>query len=432
LYSRPFLIHRILNNFSLLLSHETLRLANMMNTPSTLILKDHDVVVVAAKRTPLAAFQGAFSSLQAPQLGSIALESALGAASLLPLDIHEVIMGCVLSAGVGQAPARQAAIGAGIPHHVPCTTVNKVCGSGMKAVMLACDQVRLDSSRIMMAGGMESMTNAPYLLDRARGGYRFGHGKITDHLLYDGLEDPYHDGQVMGSFAEDTAAHFLFTRQDQDAYAMESFRRVQLAASLGHFAPEIVPLDLVNGKNRLQIHQDETPTKVKVDKIPLLKPAFRPDGTVTAANSSGIADGAAALVLMSVSEAKRRGATPLAVIRGYASHAQEPQWFTTAPIGAIEKLLHHLKWSLEDVDLFEINEAFAVVAMATMKKMKIPHEKVNIWGGATALGHPLGASGARILVTLLHALAQTGLSKGIATLCIGGGEATAVAVERIP
>lgn len=403
----------------------------MTKAQSKITLLDHDVVIMAAKRTPIGAFQGVLSALPAPQLGSIALEGAMQMASLSPSDIHEVIMGCVLSAGLGQAPARQAAVGAGIPFAIPCTTVNKVCGSGMKSVMLACDQVRLDSARIMMAGGMESMTNAPYLLDRARSGYRLGHGKVMDHLLFDGLEDPYHPGRVMGTFAEDTARHFHFTRQDQDAYAMESFRRVQLAASKGYFDNEIVPLELVAGKNRLQVHQDETPSKVKVDKIPYLKPAFRPDGTVTAANSSSIADGAAAVVLMSAGEAKKRGLTPMAVIRGYASHAQEPEWFTTAPIGAIEKVLHNVNWSLEDVNLFEINEAFAVVTMAAMTKMSIPHEKVNIWGGATALGHPLGSSGTRILVTLLHALTKTGHTKGIAALCIGGGEATAMAIERI-
>jgi acetyl-CoA C-acetyltransferase len=275
------------------------------------------------------------------------------------------------------------------------------------------------------------MTNAPYLLDRARQGYRFGHAKILDHLLVDGLEDPYHAGRVMGSFAEDTAAHFKFTREDQDAYAIESLTRVQEAASKGLFDKEIVLLDLVDGKNTISLHQDETPTKVKVEKIPQLKPAFKPDGTVTAANSSSLSDGAAALALMSSGEAKERGLTPLAVIRGYASHAQEPQWFTTAPIGAIEKLLKDLNWSVEDVDLFEINEAFAVVTMAAMKKMNIPHEKVNVLGGATALGHPLGASGARVLVTLVHALEARGVTKGIAAVCIGGGEATAIAVERI-
>ncbi len=392
---------------------------------------DHDVVIVSAKRTPLGAFQGALSTLNAARLGSIAIEAALQEATLSPTDVHEVVMGCVLSAGVGQAPARQAAIGAGLSHATPCTTVNKVCGSGMKAIMMACDQIRLDNTRILVAGGMESMTNAPYLLDRARVGYRLGHGKVVDHLLFDGLEDPYHPGQVMGIFAEDTAAHFYFTRQDQDAYAIGSFHRVQEAISQGFFSKEIIPLDLVEGKNRLQVHEDEIPARVKVDKIPHLKAAFRPQGTVTAANSSSIADGAAAVTVMSGEQAQKRGLTPLAVVRGYASHAQDPKWFTTAPIGAIEKLLHTLRWSLEGVDLFEINEAFAVVPMVAMKEMGIPEEKVNVWGGATALGHPLGASGARILVTLLHALTQRGLSKGIAAICIGGGEATAIAVERI-
>jgi len=275
------------------------------------------------------------------------------------------------------------------------------------------------------------MTNAPYLLDRARSGYRLGHGKIVDHLLLDGLEDPYHAGRVMGTFAEDTAAHFQFTRQDQDAYATESFRRVQVATQEKYFDKEIIPLNVATGKNHLSLHQDETPLKVKVEKIPQLKPAFHPEGTVTAANSSSLADGAAAVTLMTAKEASHRGLVPMAIIRGHSSHAQEPQWFTTAPIGAIEKLLQSLKWSMADVDLFEINEAFAVVTMAAMKKMDIPHEKVNVWGGATTLGHPLGASGARILVTLLHALEQRGLSRGIGAVCIGGGEATAVAVERV-
>lgn len=394
-------------------------------------LKDHDVVIVSAKRTPMGAFQGALSALAAPQLGSIVIEGALQAVSLSGADVDEVVMGCVLSAGLGQAPARQAAIGAGIAPSTSCTTINKVCGSGMKAVMLACDQIRLNNARIMIAGGMESMTNAPYLLDRARSGYRLGHGKALDHLLLDGLEDPYHSGRVMGTFAEDTAAHFQFTRQDQDMYAIESFRRVQEAISKGFFNKEIIPLDLIDGKNRLSLHQDETPLKVKVEKIPYLKPAFRHEGTVTAANSSSIADGAAAVVLMTARGASQRGLTPMAVVRGHSSHAQEPQWFTTAPIAAVEKLLQNLKWSLKDVDLFEINEAFAVVTMVALKKMNISPEKVNIWGGATTLGHPLGASGARILVTLLHALEQRGLSKGIATICIGGGEATAIAVEWV-
>lgn len=402
----------------------------MTQTKFKLIPEDSDIVIAAAKRTPMAAFQGGLSALQAPQLGSIAIESAFKDCSLDPNDIDEVIMGCVLPAGVGQAPARQAAIGAGVSNTTPCTTINKVCGSGMKSVMQAYDQISLDNRRIIVAGGMESMTNAPYLLDRARGGYRLGHGKVVDHLLYDGLEDPYHSGKLMGNFAEDTATHFQLTRQAQDDYAMESYRRVQLAASKGYFHAEIVPVDLIIGKNRLEVHQDETPSKVKIDKIPHLKPAFQVDGTVTAANSSSLADGAAALVLMSAGESKRRGLQSNTVIRGHVSHAQEPEWFTTAPIKAIEKLLENLNWSMEDVDLFEINEAFAVVAMAAMKKLNIPHEKVNIWGGATALGHPLGASGARILVTLTHALEKMGRSKGIAALCIGGGEATAVAIER--
>jgi acetyl-CoA C-acetyltransferase len=321
---------------------------------------DHDVVIVSAKRTPLGAFQGALSALNAPRLGSIAIEAALKEAALVAADVHEVVMGCVLPAGVGQAPARQAAMRAGLSPATPCTTVNKVCGSGMKAIMMACDQIRLDNTRILVAGGMESMTNAPYLLDRARAGYRLGHGKVVDHLLFDGLEDPYHPGQVMGTFAEDTAVHFHFTRQDQDAYAIGSFQRVQDAIAKGFFSKEIVPLDLVEGKNRLQVHEDEIPTKVKVDKIPHLKAAFRPQGTVTAANSSSIADGAAAVTLMSGGQARRRGLTPLAVVRGYGSHAQEPAWFTTAPLGATKKLLHTLKWSLEEVDLFEINLKKAV------------------------------------------------------------------------
>lgn len=394
-------------------------------------LKDQDIVIVSAKRTPMGAFQGALAALKAPQLGGFVIEGVVKAASLPASDVDEVIMGCVLPAGLGQAPARQAAIYGGISSSTSCTTVNKVCGSGMKAIMLAYDQIRVNNAHIMVAGGMESMTNAPYLLDRARSGYRLGHGKIVDHLLLDGLEDPYHAGRVMGAFAEDTAAHFQFTRQDQDAYAAESFRRVQVATQEKYFDKEIIPLNVATGKNHLSLHQDETPLKVKVEKIPQLKPAFHPEGTVTAANSSSLADGAAAVVLMPAKEARQRGLTPIAVIRGHSSHAQEPQWFTTAPIGAIEKLLQSLKWSLGDVDLFEINEAFAVVTMAAMKKMNIPHEKVNVWGGATTLGHPLGASGARILVTLLHALEQRGLSKGIAAVCIGGGEATAVAVERV-
>ena len=400
-------------------------------TNSAKALLDHDVVIVSAKRTPMGAFQGSLSALKAPQLGGVAIDGALKAASLLGSDVDEVIMGCVLPAGLGQAPARQAAIHAAIKPSASCLTVNKVCGSGMKAIMLASDQICLNTGNIIVAGGMESMSNAPYLLGRARSGYRFGHGKIIDHLLLDGLEDAYHPGRAMGTFAEGTAAHFHFTRQDQDAYATESLRRVQAAVKENFFNKVITPVEISDGKNQISLHQDETPLKVKVEKIPLLKPAFRSDGTVTAANSSSLADGAAAVTLMTAKEARQRGITPMAVIRGHSSHGQEPEWFTTAPIGAIEKLLQNLQWSINDVDLFEINEAFAVVAMAALKKLNIPYEKMNVWGGATTLGHPLGASGARILVTLLHALEQRGLSKGIAAVCIGGGEATAIAVERI-
>jgi len=394
-------------------------------------LSDHDIVVISAKRTPMGTFQGTLSSLKAPQLGSITVKGALQAASLSGNDISEVVLGCVLLAGLGQAPARQAAIHGGIAPSAPCTTINKVCGSGMKSIMFACDQVHINPDNIVVAGGMESMTNAPYLLQQARSGCRLGHNKLVDHLLLDGLEDPYHSGRLMGTFAEDTASHFRFSRQAQDAYAIESFERTQAAIQAGFFNEEIVPVNEGEGKNAISLQQDETPSKVKVDKIPHLKPSFHPEGTVTAANSSSLADGAAAVVVMTAKEARQRGLTPMAVIRGYTSHAHGPERFTTAPVGAIEKLLSRLSWSLEDVDLFEINEAFAVVPMAVLKTMEIPHGKVNVWGGATALGHPLGASGARIFVTLLHALKQRELSKGIAALCIGGGEATAIGVERV-
>lgn len=395
-------------------------------------LQDHDVVIVSAKRTPMGSFQGTLSSLKTPQLGSIAIKGAMEATTLKAQDIHEVIFGCVLPAGVGQAPTRQAALGGNLASSTVCTTVNKVCGSGMKAVMMAYDQIRLNQDRVMIAGGMESMSNSPYLLDRARSGYRLGHNKIVDHLLLDGLEDPYHSGRLMGNFAEDTATRFGFTREDQDHYAIESLKRAQEAIQSNHFAEEIIPIHLEEGKkNQISLHQDETPLKVKVEKIPHLKPAFHPEGTVTAANSSSLADGAAVLILMTAKQAQHHNLKPMAVIRGHASHAQEPEWFTTAPIGAIQTLLGNLQWSLNEVDLFEINEAFAVVTMATMKEMKIPHEKLNVWGGATTLGHPLGASGARILVTLLHALKQKNLTKGVAALCIGGGEATAMGIEVI-
>jgi acetyl-CoA C-acetyltransferase len=384
------------------------------------------VVIVGAKRTPMGAFQGALADLTAPTLGARAIEAAIAHANLPADDISEVIMGCVLPAGLGQAPARQAAIAAGIPRSAPATTVNKMCGSGMKSVMLAYDQIRAGSADIVIAGGMESMTNAPYLLEKARGGYRMGHGRVMDSMFLDGLEDAYDRGRLMGSFAEDTAEKLQFTRKQQDDFAVESLGRARAATQNGTFRGEIVA---ISGKTDLA--DDETPTKVRPEKIPTLKPAFRPGGTVTAANSSSISDGAAALVLMRLSDAEHRGLAPLAAISGHSSHAQDPAWFTTAPIGAIEKLLGKLSWDRHEVDLFEINEAFAVVTMAAMRALDLPHEKVNVNGGACALGHPIGASGARILVTLLHALHARGLKRGVASLCIGGGEATALALERL-
>jgi acetyl-CoA C-acetyltransferase len=337
-------------------------------------------------------------------------------------------MGNVLPAGVGQAPARQAALGAGLPQSVPCTTISKVCGSGMKAVMLAHDLIVAGSANIVVAGGMESMSNAPYLLDRARAGYRLGHGRVLDHMFLDGLEDAYDKGRLMGTFAEETAQHFGFTRQMQDDYALASLDRAKAAIASGAFMDEIVPVS-VGG---VEVLVDEQPGKARPDKIPQLKPAFHPQGTVTAANSSSISDGAAALVLMRQSEALQRGVTPLATIVGHASHARAPAWFTTAPVGAVAALMQQTGWSLDQVDLFEINEAFAVVALAAMRELALPHDKVNVNGGACALGHPIGASGARILVTLLAALRRRGLRRGVATLCIGGGEATAMAVELLP
>jgi acetyl-CoA C-acetyltransferase len=388
---------------------------------------EHDpVVIVGARRTPMGAFQGQLSDLPATALGSKAIAAAVEQAELQPWEISEVVMGCVLPAGLGQAPARQASLGAGLAREVPATTVNKMCGSGMKAVMLAYDQIRAGSADIMVAGGMESMSNAPYLLDKARSGFRLGHGRTIDHMFLDGLEDAYEPGRLMGSFAEDTAEKLQLTREKQDEFALESLKRAQRATGDGEFHAEIVP---VTGRNH--VVDDETPTKVRPEKIPHLKPAFREGGSVTAANSSSISDGAAALVLMRLSEAERRGITPLAAIRGHASHAQLPAWFTTAPIGAITKLHDKLGWGKGDVDLYEINEAFAVVTMAAMRELDLPHEQVNVNGGACALGHPIGASGARILVTLIAALQHRGLRRGVASLCIGGGEATAVAVERL-
>jgi acetyl-CoA C-acetyltransferase len=388
-------------------------------------MNDDPVVIVGARRTPMGAFQGLLSDLPATALGAKAIASAVGQAGLEPWEISEVIMGCVLPAGLGQAPARQASLGAGLAKEVPATTVNKMCGSGMKAVMLAYDQIRAGSADIMVAGGMESMSNAPYLLDKARSGLRLGHGRTIDHMFLDGLEDAYEPGRLMGSFAEDTAEKLQFTRESQDNYALESLKRAKQATEDGSFRSEIV---VVSGRH--QVVDDETPTKVKPEKIPHLKPAFREGGTVTAANSSSISDGAAALVLMRLSDAERRGLTPLAKIVGHTTHAHLPAWFSTAPIGAITKLFERVGWAASDVDLYEINEAFAVVTMAAMRELDLPHERVNVNGGACALGHPIGASGARILVTLVSALQQRGLRRGIASLCIGGGEATAVAVER--
>ncbi|MCW2246634.1 acetyl-CoA C-acetyltransferase [Azospirillum fermentarium] len=389
------------------------------------------VVIVAVARTPMGGFQGDLASVAAPQLGAAAIKAAVERAGIAADAVDEVFMGNVLPAGVGQAPARQAALGAGLPLGVGCTTISKVCGSGMKAVMLAHDLLKAGTASVMVAGGMESMSNAPYLLDRARGGYRLGHGRVIDHMFFDGLEDAYDKGRLMGTFAEECADAYGFTREAQDAYAIESLRRAKAAIETGAFAAEVVPVTVKGRKGDTQIVQDEQPLKASPDKIPTLKPAFRPDGTVTAANSSSISDGGAALVLMLRSEAEKRGLPIVAEIKGHTNHAQKPSLFTTAPVGAMSKLFDKVGWKAGDVDLFEINEAFAVVTMAAMRDLDLPHDKVNVHGGACALGHPIGASGARILVTLLAALEKYGLKRGVASLCIGGGEATAVAVERV-
>ena len=387
------------------------------------------IVVVGAARTPLGALQGDFASLTASDLGAVAIKAAVERAGLRPEDVQEAIMGNVLPAGQGQAPARQAALKAGLPLATGCTTVNKMCGSAMKAAMIAHDQIAAGTTDIIVAGGMESMTNAPYLLPKARSGYRMGHQQVQDHMFLDGLEDAYDKGRLMGTFAEDCAAKFNFTREAQDAFALASLSRALAANNDGTFAWEIAPVTLaVKGGERV-VDKDEQPAKASPDKIPLLKPAFRNGGTVTAANSSSISDGAAALVLMTRSSAEKRGLKPLAVIVGHATHAQEPGQFTTAPVGAIAKLYRNVGWSTRDVDLFEINEAFAVVTMAAMQEHGIAHERVNVHGGACAIGHPIGASGARIIVTLIGALRKHGKKRGIASLCIGGGEATAMAVE---
>jgi acetyl-CoA C-acetyltransferase len=392
-------------------------------------MQSDPIVIVSAARTPMGAFQGELKSFAAPELGAAAIRAAVERAKIGADEVQEVIMGCVLPAGQGQAPARQASLGAGLPLGTGCTTVNKMCGSGMKAAMFAHDILATGNADVVVAGGMESMSNAPYLLPKARAGLRMGHGQVIDHMFYDGLEDAYDKGRLMGSFAEDCAQKFAFSREQQDQFAITSLQRAQKANKEGWFAWELTPIAIKAGKEERFFENDEQPFKANLEKIPTLKPAFRKDGSVTAANSSSISDGAAALVMMRRSTAERRGLAPLAVIIGQSTHAQEPGWFTTAPVGAIAKLFDRTGWKAKDVDLFEINEAFAVVTLAAMKEHGLPHEKVNVHGGACALGHPIGASGARILVTLIGALRKYGLKRGVASLCIGGGEATAMAIE---
>jgi len=392
---------------------------------------DNSVVIVGASRTPMGGFLGDFKDVPAAQLGARAISVAVERAGVSPDSVEEVLMGCVLPAGQGQAPARQASLGAGLPLAAGCTTINKMCGSGMKAAMVATDLLRAGSADVVVAGGMESMSNAPYLLDRARSGYRMGHGRTLDHMFLDGLEDAYDKGRLMGTFAEDCAEAYQFTRAAQDAYALASLDRANRAIKDGSFAWEIAPVGVKAGKAETTVSTDEQPPKARPDKIPTLKPAFREGGTVTAANSSSISDGAAALVMMRRSEAEKRGLWPLATVIAHSTHAAEPGKFPTAPIGALKKLFDKTGWTKDSVDLFEINEAFAVVAMAAMRDLSLPHERVNVNGGACALGHPIGASGARILVTLLGALRARGGKRGVASLCIGGGEATAMAIEAV-
>ena len=394
-------------------------------------MPDNPIVIVGAARTPMGGFMGDLKALSAPELGAFAIRAAVERAGVQPEEVQEAIMGNVLPAGVGQAPARQAALAAGLTPATACMTINKVCGSGMKAAMLAHDALALGAISVAVAGGMESMSNAPYLLPRARAGLRLGHGEVKDHMFLDGLEDAYDRGRLMGTFAEDCADKYRFSREAQDRYAITSLKRAQEAIRSGAFDREIAPVKIAGGNAETMVKTDEQPPKANLDKIPQLKPAFRKDGTVTPANSSSISDGAAAMVLMRLSDAERRRLAPLARIVGCATHAQEPQWFTTAPVGAIRKLFERTGWNSKTTDLFEINEAFAVVAMAAMHDLDLPHDKVNVHGGACALGHPLGASGARIMVTLLAALEKHGLKRGIAALCIGGGEATAIALERL-
>lgn len=388
------------------------------------------LVICGYARTPMGGMMGSLSTVPAPELGSTAVAAAMQRAGVEADAIDEVLMGCVLPAGLGQSPARQAALGAGLPVGVGTTTVNKMCGSGMKTVMMACDTLAAGQSDIVAAGGMESMSNAPYLLNKARSGYRIGHGEMLDHMYIDGLQDAY-SGGLMGAFAEQCADKYTFTREEQDAYALESLRRANAAIEEGKFVNEIEPVTVKSRKAETVVEIDEQPGNARPEKIPHLGPAFRENGTVTAANASSISDGAAALILTRQGVAEAKGLKPIAAIRGYTQFAREPEWFTTAPVGAMNKLLEKTGWSVEDVDLFEINEAFAVVAMAAMRELGLPHDKVNVHGGACALGHPLGASGARIIVTLLSALQTYGKTKGVASLCIGGGEATAVAVELL-
>src|SRR5918992_4976182 len=387
------------------------------------------IVIVGLARTPMGGFQGELKGFSAPELGAAAIRAAVERAKIKAEEVQEVIMGCVLPAGQGQAPARQASLGAGLPLAAGCTTINKMCGSGMKAAMLAHDLLAVNSFDVIVAGGMESMTNAPYLLPKARGGLRMGHGQVIDHMFYDGLEDAYDKGRLMGTFAEDCAQQYAFSRESQDQFAITSLERAQKANKQGWFAWETTPIAIKAGKEEKFAETDEQPFKANLDKIPTLKPAFRKDGTVTAANSSSISDGAGALVMMRRSTAEKRGLTPLAVVIGHATHAQAPGEFTTAPVGAIRKVLERAGWQTKQVDLFEINEAFDVVTRAAMKEHGLPHDKVNVHGGACALGHPIGASGARILVTLIGALRKQGAKRGVASLCIGGGEATAMALE---
>ncbi|MCC4631789.1 thiolase family protein [Xanthomonas dyei] len=389
-----------------------------------------DIVIVAAKRTAIGSFLGQFNGVPAPTLAAAAIQGALAQSGIAPADVSEVIVGCVLPANLGQAPARQAAIAAGIPTSTGATTINKVCGSGMKAIMFGHDLIKAGSASIVVAGGMESMSNAPHLLPNSRTGNRYGNFQAVDHMAWDGLTNPY-DGQAMGVFGEATAEKFGFSRADQDAFAIASVERAQAAQRSGAFADEIVPVTVATRKGEIVVDSDEQPGKSDIAKIPTLKPAFKKDGTVTAASSSSISDGAAITVLMSADDAQRRGVTPLARIVGHVTHSQAPEWFTTAPVSAIQALVGKIGWQLDEVDLFEINEAFAVVAMTPIKELGIAHEKVNVHGGACALGHPIGASGARLVVTLVNALRTRGGKRGIATLCIGGGEATAIAIELI-